>query len=101
MNSTAKHIYLRIAMLFTTSMAFTHFTYAQAWFNASWSFRKAITVDFTKVPNTDQTNFPVLVSLTADAGLSAHALASGNDILFTLSDGTTKIPYQRESYSAG
>ena len=78
-------------------------TYAQGWYNTggTWNYRKAITIDFTKVPNTDQSNFPVLVSLTADAALSAHALASGNDILFTLSDGTTKIPYQRESYAGG
>lgn len=79
------------------------FTYAQGWYNVggTWNYRKAITIDVTKVPNTDQLNFPVLVSLTSDAGLVAHSLASGNDILFTLSDGTTKIPYQRESYAGG
>ena len=77
------------------------FTYAQAWYNSGWGYRKAITIDYTKVPNTDQSSFPVLVNLTSDAGLLAHALASGNDILFTSSDGTTKINYQREQYSSG
>ena len=37
------------------------------WYNPSWTYRKAITIDYTKVPNTDQTNFPVLVSLASDA----------------------------------
>ena len=82
-------------------MGFSSSVFSQAWFNTSWGYRKAITINFSKVPNTDQANFPVEVSLAADAGLSAHALGTGNDILFTLSDGTTKIPYQRESYSAG
>lgn len=71
------------------------------WYNSDWSYRKAITIDYTKVSNSNQSNFPVLVNLSSDAGLSSHALASGNDIMFTSSDGVTKIPYQRESYSGG
>src|ERR1035441_6856080 len=71
------------------------------WYSPTWAYRKAISIDHTKIPNTDQSSFPVLVSLTSDAGLSAHALSSGHDILFTASDGTTKIPYERESYSSG
>ena len=52
------------------------------WYNSSWSYRKQITIDHTKVGNgnTDQTNFPVLINLASDSSLSAHALASGNDI---------------------
>jgi uncharacterized repeat protein (TIGR01451 family) len=67
----------------------------------SWQYRKTITLDHTKVPNTDQLSFPVLISLSSDSGLSAHALSSGNDILFTSGDGVTRIPYERESYSNG
>ncbi len=74
---------------------------ALIWYNSNWIYRKAITIDHTKVPNTNQSNFPVLVSLTSDAGLSSHALSNGNDILFTSSDGITKIPYQRENYTGG
>ena len=77
-------------------------SYAYAgWYSPSWSYRKTITIDHTKIPNTDQSSFPVLVSLTSDANLSSHALSTGYDILFTASDGTTKIPYERESYSTG
>jgi hypothetical protein len=74
--------------------------FAQNWYNSAWAYRKAITINSDMVSGT-QTDFPVLVSLTSDAGLSAHALASGNDILFTSGDGITKIPYQREYYSNG
>ena len=36
---------------------------AQAWSNG-YSYRRMVTIDHTKVPNTDQTNFPVLFSGT-------------------------------------
>ena len=71
---------------------------AQDWYNASWDYRKAITVDYTKVATGPHANFPVLVKLSSDAQLSANALASGYDILFTASDGITKLKYDRESY---
>jgi len=67
------------------------------WYNSSWHYRKEITIDHTKVPNTDQLNFPVLISLT-DSDLQVHARNDGHDILFTDSTGTTKIPYEREQY---
>src|ERR1017187_8362612 len=82
-------------LLATASSAFA------GWYSPTWTYRKAITIDHTKSPNTDQSSFPVLVSLTTDAGLSSHALSSGFDILFTSSVGITKIPYERESYSSG
>ena len=66
----------------------------------SWGYRKNITINSANVVGT-QTNFPVLVSLTADSDLSAHARSDGNDILFTQSDGQTAIPYEREYYNAG
>ena len=74
---------------------------AAAWYGAGWTYRKPITIDHTKVPNTDQSSFPVLINLSADSGLSAHARSDGFDILFTSSDGVTKIPYEREKYSSG
>ena len=70
------------------------------WYNCAWGYRKAITIDHTKVPVT-QTNFPVLVSLSSDSDLSARAQADGDDILFTASDGTTKLSHEIESYSSG
>ena len=43
-------------------LAMTNSAFAD-WYNANWAYRKAITIDHTKVPNTDQANFPVLISL--------------------------------------
>ncbi|MDQ1651830.1 MAG: hypothetical protein QOI35_1030, partial [Cryptosporangiaceae bacterium] len=68
------------------------------WYNTSWMYRKRITIDNTKV-DADLTNFPVEVSLT-DADLPNHALASGNDILFTASDGMTKLDHEIETYTS-
>ena len=70
------------------------------WLSSSWNYRKAITIDHTKVSST-QTNFPVLISLSSDSDLSAGARSDGFDILFTSSDGSTKLSAERESYSSG
>jgi len=87
------------ALIFLFYLGTSSDTFGQGWYNSNWSCRKTITINSTKVPS-NQTNFPVLINLT-DANLTAHALSSGNDILFTSSDGTTKIPYQRETYTSG
>jgi flagellin-like protein len=62
-----------------------------------WDYRKKITIDRTRVWGS-HTNFPVLVSIDADAELAARAQKDGDDILFTSSDGTTKLPHEIESY---
>src|ERR1035441_4475673 len=69
-------------------------------FSQSWAYRQQITIDHTKVPNTDQTSFPVLVSLTSNSSLSAHARSDGHDIFFMASDGLTVLPYERETYTS-
>ena len=71
-----------------------------AWYNYGWNYRKNITINKSKVPST-QSSFPVLISLTSDADLSASAQGDGDDILFTSSDGITKLPHEIESYSSG
>jgi hypothetical protein len=70
------------------------------WYNSAWLYRQAITINHTKVSGT-QTNFPVLINLASNANLTAHAQASGNDILFTDSTGLTKIPHEIELYTSG
>ena len=76
-----------------------------SWYNASWSNRKSITIDHTKVSGSSNlTNFPVLISVT-DANLKTVAnggsvgKTDGTDILFTTSDGMTKLNHELESYS--
>jgi hypothetical protein len=95
---TTKAKYLLIFFLW---IGISNHLLAQGWYSSLWGYRKTITIDFNKVPNTDQSNFPVLVYLTSDAGLSSHAQSTGNDILFTSNNGTTKIPYERELYTSG
>jgi hypothetical protein len=71
----------------------------------TWSYRKAITVDHTKVPNTNQSNFPMLVSFTDPTMKSVGnggdvQNASGFDIIFIASDDSTKLDYEMEKYVA-
>ncbi|MDD1663283.1 MAG: DUF2341 domain-containing protein, partial [Methanomicrobiales archaeon] len=63
----------------------------------NWLYRKKITIHAAQVTG-DQVNFPILVSLT-DADLSAKTLASGNDIIFTSSDGSTQLPHEIENFT--
>jgi hypothetical protein len=63
------------------------------WFAPGWAFRRTITVDDVDVPST-QTDFPLLVSVAVDA-----AQSGGEDILFTASDGETKLDHEIESYT--
>lgn len=79
-----------------------HADMADVWYDTSWSYRKAITIDHTKVPNTDQANFPVLISLT-DAALRTQANggkvqnANGYDIIFADQAGV-ELDHEIESY---
>jgi hypothetical protein len=70
------------------------------WYNSQWNRRKAITFtsDAAKIPSS-QNNFPVLISLASDSELAAYAQTSGNDILFTSSDGVTKLNHEIEYYN--
>jgi hypothetical protein len=70
----------------------------------NWGYRKNITIDHTKVSG-DQTNFPLLVSFTdatfKTTGNNGYVTnASGYDIIFTGSDGTTRLDHEIEKYDA-
>lgn len=67
------------------------------WYDQAWSYRKSVTIDPTKVQG-NPAGFPVLIKLASDSDLASKAQSSGNDILFTKSDGTTKIPHEIEKY---
>lgn len=69
------------------------------WYSSSWLYRKSITIHHGASGVTaDQTNFPVLVNLSADTDLGAHARSDGFDVVFTSSDGTTKLSSEREKF---
>jgi hypothetical protein len=70
-----------------------------------YTYSRAITIHHTKVPNTDQVNFPFLFN-TTDAMLTNTTIgghvtnASGFDIIFTCdAAGTQKLDHEIESYN--
>ena len=72
------------------------------WYDASWAYRKKLTIDNTKVSaagGPPLTNFPVLISMT-HTDLQA-ARADGFDILFTDDDGTSKLDHEIEKWDDG
>src|SRR6266481_1251492 len=77
---------------------------AQSWSNG-YARRRPITIDHTKVPNTDQTNFPVLISgtypfLATTANGGNVTSASGYDIIFSPdAAGTSILDFEQESYN--
>ena len=83
-----------VGLSFTTSPA------AADWYDTDWRLRKQITIDFNQV-DANLTGFPVLINLATDAELAASAQIDGDDILFTLSDETTKVPHEIEFFDPG
>jgi Concanavalin A-like lectin/glucanases superfamily/Chitobiase/beta-hexosaminidase C-terminal domain/Domain of unknown function (DUF2341) len=88
------------------SAAYTINTGGPGWYSNSWTNRKAITIDHTKVSGSSSLgNFAVLFSAT-DANLKTVAnggnvgKSDGTDILFTAGDGTTKLDHELERYNA-
>ncbi len=88
-----------------SSAAYTINTGGSSWTNG-YNYRRMITIDHTKVPNTDQLNFPVLVSgsysyLATTANGGGVTNANGYDIVFT-SDaaGSSVLAFEQESYAA-
>jgi len=62
------------------------------WYNLSWLYRVKVTVDNTKVPNTDQLNYPALIT---EANMPDEfwglVKADGSDIVATSDDEETKL----------
>ncbi len=75
-----------------------YFNQLPTWYDADWDCRKKITVNASQVPG-DLTNFPVLVNLSSDTDLASDAQDDGDDILFTSSNGTTKISHEIERFN--
>ena len=71
-----------------------------AWYDADWQYRQKITIDGSQVSGT-LTDFPLLLTeVCLQADLWSRAQTNGNDIVFTKSDGVTKLSHELERYSA-
>jgi len=68
------------------------------WTGPYWQYRKAITINHSKVA-ANLTDFPVVISLT-DTDLRDKAQSNGADIRFTSSDGTTRLAHEIEKYNS-
>jgi len=68
------------------------------WYNANWPYRKAITIDSDNVLSTEN-NFVILATST-DSDLVTYARSDAYDIVFTSSDGKTKLDYDREYWNS-
>ena len=78
---------------------------ADANWYGNWLYRQAITINASEVGSTTLSNFPVLINMTSTnlkfSGSGGDVQnANGSDILFTASDGTTKLNHQIENYSS-
>ncbi|MEI7452453.1 MAG: DUF2341 domain-containing protein [Candidatus Falkowbacteria bacterium] len=66
-----------------------------SWSLPSWSYRRTLTINHNYV-SSSLANFPVLVSVS---GLS-NVNSDGSDIVFTASDGVTRLPAEITSYNS-
>jgi RHS repeat-associated protein len=79
---------------------------ASAQWSNGYNYRRTITVNYTEVSTSNQTNFPVLISspfsdmvLTAYGGNVVNP--NGYDIIFTSdADGTSPLAFEQESYDS-
>ena len=70
-----------------------------AWYDGAWAYRQKITIDGGQVSGT-LTNFPLLLTEGCiEADVWSGAQTNGNDIVFTQSDGVTKLSHELERYS--
>jgi hypothetical protein len=67
------------------------------WYDPGWGYRKRIMVNHAQV-QANLAAFPVLINLTSDSDLASHAQSNGNDILFTSSNGASKLSHEIEKY---
>ncbi|GBE04729.1 MAG TPA: DUF2341 domain-containing protein [Nitrospirae bacterium] len=72
----------------------------RVWYDGSWLYRQQITISSSMAPS-DQSDFPVLIKITNQNNpVFANAQSNGDDILFTSSDGTTRLDHEIEYYSS-
>ncbi len=71
-----------------------------AWYNASWPYRVAVTIQASEV-DADLTDFPVYIDLSdLPAEFHTNVNSDGGDIRVTQSDGITEVPREVVFYNA-
>jgi hypothetical protein len=89
----------KIICVFMLSLLAVNLMAADGWYKG-WGYRQKLTINYNYVSN-NLVDFPILITETnIAAGLFTNALANGDDILFTATDGTTKLSHEIESYDA-
>ncbi len=90
----------RLAMILLL-IALLQPAHAAGWYDSDWTARQEVTIS-PALADGDLSGFPILVRIADPANdIFANAQASGNDILFTAADGTTKVSHEIEYYDAG
>ncbi len=69
------------------------------WYNASWQYRKQITIN-SSMTSATQSNFPVMIKRSSDSNLASGAQSDADDIVFTSSNGTTKLNHEIDYYNS-
>jgi hypothetical protein len=71
---------------------------AANWYNSCWLYRQNISINHSAVSGAP-TDFPVLINISNPNLESSTVQSNGNNILFTTSDGTTKLPPEIENFT--
>lgn len=107
-NILAAVLLIFFVILFSFGDLFTTKKASAAWYSSggTWGYRKQITVDPEKVSGSSNlTDFPMLFKVTdLDLKHTAHGGKMGKidatDLLFTSSDGSTKLSHEIEYYAS-
>ena len=85
--------------VFVLSLLVVNIMAADGWYNG-WGYRQKVSINYNSVSN-NLVDFPVLITESnVVSSLFTNALANGDDILFTSSDGVTKLSHELEDYDA-
>ena len=91
-------VYITIIFMMGTVLPSVRSDPNDPWWDTNWMYRKEINIDHTKV-DANLKNFPVLINLSSDTDLAAHAQPDGDDIVFTDAQGI-KLNHEIELYTS-
>lgn len=92
---------LALRWVIVACMSLFSSTYAAAWWNAEWLYRKPIAVNATTINNTGEVDsVPVLIRLHEGVFSFKDAQAGGTDLRFVAADDKTPLKFHIEKYDA-